>query len=348
MSVRDDLNVSDFWRSHNFRIESWGNDYEPPIQISDFLPRTESQIDPVVETSNWNRFVSPQASAMPNRLIFIDGRRRLDAALVGGSGDKVVYGVFGTIAVGTVVVDRSVPQASCSQIKIRRVLGFGGDTEAVSTSIPCPLGSSTNLVYEAVKARKENTPETRGDIIQSAMLAAEEQLVREQQTDDADTLVIRDGRLPYDSPNYVLGYIKTMHKNYLSEQYASLLWKLAPGERTPIFLIIEKNLPRYSWYVKSSSSNVCSQRLGYHDLHGIVRLEISSEIPWERVLEIANQSKYLIPLYASHPLRDPRAPQNLAPISALERELGRRMGDARLVKRRVQNFLASLGVVDNG
>ncbi|BAZ16181.1 hypothetical protein NIES4071_80560 [Calothrix sp. NIES-4071] len=45
----------------------------------------------------------------------------------------------------------------------------------------------------------------------------------------SDTLVIRDGRLPYDSPNYVLGYIKTMHKSYLSDKYAALLWKLAPN-----------------------------------------------------------------------------------------------------------------------
>jgi uncharacterized protein len=42
--------VSDFWRSHNFRLEPWGNDYEPPIQISEELFLSESDVNPTVET----------------------------------------------------------------------------------------------------------------------------------------------------------------------------------------------------------------------------------------------------------------------------------------------------------
>ncbi|MEH2108876.1 hypothetical protein [Nostoc sp.] len=41
--------VSSFWRSHNFRLEPWGNDYEPPIQISQELSLTESDVNPTVE-----------------------------------------------------------------------------------------------------------------------------------------------------------------------------------------------------------------------------------------------------------------------------------------------------------
>jgi uncharacterized protein len=335
--------VSDFWRSHNFRLEPWGNDYEPPIQISEELFLSESDVNPTVETENWDCFQSPQARSLPNRLIFIDGRRRLDAALVGGNGNTIFYGIFGTIAVGAVVLDRSVPQASCSQISIRRVLGFGGKQEAVLTRIPCSLGSKAELVYEPVKPSQDNTPEVRGLIVQNAMLAAEEQLVTKQMAKDPDTLVIRDGRLSYNSPDFLLGYVKTMHKNYLSEKYAALLWELAPGERSPIFLIGEKNRPRYSWYLKSGTSQISSELLAYQGLHGIVRLELSSEISLETAKEIANQTCYLIPHYASHPSQDPRAPQNLAPVSALERELGRRMGNAILIKRRLQSFLASFG-----
>ncbi|MBD2296827.1 hypothetical protein H6G06_25955 [Anabaena sphaerica FACHB-251] len=336
--------VSNFWRSHNFRLEPWGNDYEPPIQISEEIALSESDVNPTVETDNWDSFESQDPRSLPNRLIFTDGRRRLDAALVGGDGNTITYGVFGTIAVGAVVVDRTIPKASYllePEIDIHRVVGFGGEQEAVSTPIPCPLGSKAELLYKAVKSNQPNTPEARGAIVQNAMLAAEEQLVGKLNIKDTDTLVIRDGSLRYESPIFTLGYVKTMHRQYLPEKYAALLWKLLPGQRTPIFEI--KDRSQYSWYLKSGSSQHFNKQLGYHDLHGIVRLELSIKNGIDRATEIANQTCYLIPYYASHPSRDPRAPQNLAPVGALERELGRRMGDATLIKRRLQNFLASFG-----
>lgn len=322
-------------------MEPWGADYEPPIQFGE-ISLSQSDVDATVETEDWESF-SPTVRSLPKRIIFIDGCRRIDAPLVGGDGNNVSYGVFGTIAVGAVVVDRSLPQANCTQIKVCRVLGFGGAQQAELTRIPCPLGSKAELVYEPLKPSQSNSPDVRGLIVQNAMLAAEEQLIAQQVADYTDTLVIRDGRLSYNSPQFVLGYVKTMHKSYLSEKYAALLWKLSPKQRSPIFLIKEKNRPRFSWYIKSGNCQHPEQQ-GYHTLHGIVRLEISSEIPLEIVQEIANQTAHLIPQYASHPSRDPRAPQNLTPVGALEQELGRQMGDATLIKRRVQNFLASLNL----
>ncbi|MDF5711249.1 MAG: hypothetical protein PUP90_27155 [Nostoc sp. S4] len=335
--------VSSFWRSHNFRLEPWGNDYEPPIQISEELPLSESDVNPTVETDNWDCFEPTQPRSLPNRLIFIDGRRRLDATLVGRNGNTIVYGVFGTIAVGAVVVDRTIPKASYLEepkIDVCRVVGFGGEQEAIETPIPCFLGSK-ELIYEPFNKKLGNTPEVRRVIVQNAMLDAEKQIVGKLDVKDADTLVIRDGPLGYESPISTLGYIKTMHKQFLPEKYAALLWKLLPGQRTPIFEI--KDRFQYSWYLKSGDYQHSPQQFGYHDLHGIVRLELSSKIDIEIVKEIANQTCYLIPNYASHPSRDPRAPQNLAPVSALEHELGRRMGDAILIKRRLQCFLASFG-----
>lgn len=337
--------VTHFWRSHNFRLEPWGNDYEPPIQISEELSLTESDVNPTVETDNWDCFESQAPRSLPHRLIFTDGRRRLDAALVGGNGNTIIYGVFGTIAVGAVVVNRTIPQANYleieREIELQRVVGFGGEQEAVSTHIPCPLGSKAKLFYKAITKKFENNPEVRRVIVQTAMLEAEEQLVGKLDVKDADTLVIRDGSLRYESPVFALGYIKTMHKQYLPEKYAALLWQLLPGQRTPIFEIKDTSL--YSWYLKSGDFQHLPQQLGYHDLHGIVRLELSIKNGIDRAIQIADQTCHLIPYYASHPSRDPRAPQNLAPVSALERELGRRMGDATLIKRRLQNFLASIG-----
>jgi hypothetical protein len=40
-----------------------------------------------------------------------------------------------------------------------------------------------------------------------------------------------------------------------------------------------------------------------------------------------------LPRFASDPIRDPRAPQNLYPVGALEACLRHRMGDATIVRR---------------
>lgn len=226
---------NDFWQDHNFRLEPWGTDYEPPIDLSEELSASESEVDPTVETQDWSKRKPREQPELPNRLIFIDGRRRIDAALVGGDGNTVAYGAFGTIAVGAVVVDRSTCTATCSKLTIRRIIGFGGNQEAPLTRIPCPLGSKTELVYEPVKPNAENNPQVRGLLVQNAMLTAEALLAVEQLAIEPDTLVIRDGRLPYNSPTFTLGYVKTMHKNYLSEKYQSSLSEMSvsvlpPGE----------------------------------------------------------------------------------------------------------------------
>ena len=92
--------------------------------------------------------------------------------------------------------------------------------------------------------------------------------------------------------------------------------------------------------MRSGSNDLNYKRLGYHDLHGIIRIDLDAIVPLERAKAIADQSTYLIPQYASHPTRDPRAPQNLTPVGALEKELGRRMGNRELISRRLRNFLA--------
>ncbi|GAA6616619.1 hypothetical protein [Scytonema sp. NUACC26] len=346
-------NNNEFWQKNNFRLEPWANNYDSPIDVEE-LALSESEVDPTVETADWTKFsrvhsrsgcFTASQPTLPERLIFIDGRRRIDATLIGGSGNTIAYGAFGTIAVGAVLVDRTTSTATCSQFHIRRIIGFGGNQQAPETIIPCPLGSKAQLIYEPVDPYVENNPNVPKNLVQNTMLKTEALLAAQQFSLNPDTLIIRDGRLPYNSLNFTVGYVKTMHKNYLSEKYAALLWELKPGERTPIFLIKEQNRPHWSWYLKSGQAQTSSDRFGYHNLHGVVRLELSSEIPLTTAQTIADQTAYLIPEYASHPYKDPRAPQNLTPVGALERELGRRMGDAILIKRRVQNFLASVGVL---
>ena len=72
---------------------------------------------------------------------------------------------------------------------------------------------------------------------------------------------------------------------------------------------------------------------GGHSWTGVVRCEASGQLPLDDVRMIADRTAAVLPLVASEAHLDPRAPQNLVPIAALEHELRHRMGDARLVYR---------------
>ncbi|BAZ08326.1 hypothetical protein NIES4071_01310 [Calothrix sp. NIES-4071] len=164
---------TEFWQNHNFRLEPWGSDYQPPIEI-DELSESTSEVDATVETSDWSLFTRrPSEVDLPRRVIFIDGRRRIDAALVGGSGNVVNYGAFGTVAAGAVIVDRSECSSVCVFAPIRRILGFGGNQEAPHTTISCPLGSNEELLYHAVAPHESNNPDVRRNLVMKEMFQAE-------------------------------------------------------------------------------------------------------------------------------------------------------------------------------
>jgi hypothetical protein len=84
---------------------------------------------------------------------------------------------------------------------------------------------------------------------------------------------------------------------------------------------------RYSWYVRLADVE------GGHAWSGIARCEISGGLSKERAIELANHVTGFLPALASLPHLDPRAPQNLVPIGALERHLRRFLGDQKLAYR---------------
>jgi hypothetical protein len=65
----------------------------------------------------------------------------------------------------------------------------------------------------------------------------------------------------------------------------------------------------------------------------VVRCECSADLDPVALVELASVTAALLPRFASAPHKDARAPQNLYPIAGLERDLRRRLGDARLLYR---------------
>jgi hypothetical protein len=350
----DLLNTNvNFWKEYNIRLEPWNIAYDAPVSIAPEEIITTDQVNPEVEysLSEWQPIRPAIAPDLPSQMLFIDGRMRIDAKFLGRRQDDILYGAFATIAVGAVLVDRRSREARCIATEVRRVVALGGNIAAPITMIPCPQTGKGDLCYDYCLTDNSNEPDTPNQIVQSAMLDEElriaNKLSLEQQIIENDTLIVRDGPLlyrVYQTPYVTIGYVKTMGKGYLKGESAKVLRSLKVGERTPIFRIANKNGANLSWYVRSGSININYGYLGYHDLHGIVRIDLDSSISIDRARHIADQSIYLIPQYASHPIRDPRAPQNLTPVGALEKELGRRMGSRELISRRLRNFLALIAV----
>ena len=129
--------------------------------------------------------------------------------------------------------------------------------------------------------------------------------------------------------------MKRIQQWYVPRAELELLATLLPGERTPLFRIpgsaqdpLHLAEGRYSWFVRLPAPGP-----HVHYLGGVLRLECSASISIERAAELADQTATLLPRLASSPVRDPRAPQNLTPVGALEAHLTHLLGDRRLISR---------------
>jgi hypothetical protein len=149
--------------------------------------------------------------------------------------------------------------------------------------------------------------------------------------------VFADGPLTYFThcADSLIGMVKKIQKPYLDPLHFDLVKRLQAGERTPLFHIPDPKHERYSWYLRLGEL-----RRMDHPLSAILRLEVRSTIGVEEASRLASYSALQLPRFASTSARDPRAPQNLVPIGALESELRRHMGDANLVRRAIERKLA--------
>ena len=67
---------------------------------------------------------------------------------------------------------------------------------------------------------------------------------------------------------------------------------------------------------------------------------IRDRVGVDEAVRLAELTTSVIPRFVPSRNRDPRAPQNLVPIGALEHHLRRGLGDTRLIHRRLATLLA--------
>lgn len=312
------------------RIDPWAVEYgaETPL---DLQPEVEdsSTVDVAVEVNGaaWAP-ISPVAVTGTQPVSFVDGVRRMEARLVVTREGRVIHGALGSFGVG--VVECRGGRAVFGEERRGRLIVFGcGEVP------PAPLELAPALVYAP-----HSVPEDDADAplrgIHDEMRAVERQLAREHASQDR--VVVADGPLaPGDTTaGHVVGFVKRLFKLYVPTEQLGVLRALPMAARTPLFLIAGNDrFSRYSWFVR------LGPRLPIEsDFTGLVRLEVSGAVGKEEAIRLADLMTTVLPRFVSSRPRDPRAPQNLVPIGALEQHLRRGLGDARLIHRRLATRLA--------
>ncbi len=318
---------------YRIRIDPWEVDYgdQTPLAPGEDDGEADVQVDHEVERDegSWAPIHPEAIGAMPQqRVVFIDGVRRLEARLHALQGTRLIHGAFGCYAVGAVVL--APEEASFADASVIRevVLGSGA-------GFPADVRVRPDLTYKAASTAKSevNAPLR---YIQDAMRLAEAQLAAKHC--NADTLTIVDGPLSFEPARKgaALGYVKRLHQLYVPQSLLPMLASLPAGARTPVFLIRPKSsgLTRYSWFQR-----LAAPARGTIELHGLVRLEASETLGLDAARTLANAAAAWLPRLAPSRARDPRSPQNLLPIGALEQQLRKMSGDPTLARRWVETFI---------
>jgi len=316
------------------RVDPWGAEYEGGLQLPvDGEEEVPADVDLTVEQPTWEA-IRPSERFRP-RLAFVDGVRRVEVRLLADLDGETRYGLFGTLAAGAVAVTGQ--HAETLPPRVTHVIVMGGGLDDEDVTVPGITGSiALPFVWQPTA---DNTPAAPLQELQRLMREAEAVIAHEQ-AGQPETWVIADGPLVHrrSSAARILGYVKRLQRVYLPPSAGSLLPALPVGHRTPMFLVRDPagRFDRYSWYIRLAIAPPIA-----HPLAGIVRLEISTGAGLDRAHEAADVSARVLPDFASTPERDPRAPQNLLPIGALERALRHALGDPQWIRRMVVAHLST-------
>lgn len=306
-------------------IETWAPEYSSSMSTTGDMTPTHGAVDVNVElpAARWEPRRPPADTDLPAEVLFVDGVRRIDAQVwLTGDDDVSHLGLCVSYAAGTV---RSDGRATVESCEVRRGLF-------------APAGAPTLATRSA---RYEARAVASDDV--EALVGAVQQRMGELEIEVAAAaapadLVVVDGPLSgrQNVPG-AIGYVKTHRVTYLPDIVGDIVRRLAPGERTPLF-VTQTSWSRYSWYLRLPHGTG-------HPWAGIVRLEAAADLSLSEVVRLADCTALTLPRFASQPYRDPRAPQNLLPIAGLERALKRRLGDAGLLERHLRLAASRLGEV---
>ena len=298
----------------DFSVDSWAPEYGSSINLP-AIEDADEQADATVELAldEWTP-IDSGVSSRPDEIAFIDGIQRIDARIWIHENGISTPAVCVSVAAGATVC--TLGTATTQGVQVARSL-----VAPAASSAGRPI-VSRHATYEFVPAR-DPTPEATYLAIHGRRTELEVSVARSVATD----LIVLDGPLRWHMDQQCVGYIKTHHKVYLPREVQAILGNLGDGQRTPLFFL--SRAPgggRWSWYLRLPGLRV-------HPMSGIVRLELPGTGTASDAIARAELVSACLPRFASEPHKESRAPQNLYPISGIERELRRRLGDRYLLER---------------
>ena len=296
-----------------YAVEAWAPEYGAPMEGDELSPSgAPVELGVEVPPAEWAPRRPPPGTTEPAVVLFTDGVRRIDARVwIDGADGQTHLGVCASYAAGVVRCDGAAKVVAC-EVQ-RGLFTCAPDVEPIVTrhaTFP-PRAAAVDTYGELALAVQQRMGEL--------------EVTLGHRAGEADLLVV-DGPLTgrQDIPHAV-GYVKTHRVAYLPPPVDAVVGELAAGERTPLFLTTTR-WSRFSGYRRLPGA-------AGHRWAGIVRCEVSADVPVAEAVATADRVSLTLPRYASQAHKDPRAPQNLHPIAGLERELRRRLGDPALLYR---------------
>lgn len=299
-------------------VEDWAATYGSPYLVrSDEVASAAVQI--VEDGAQLQRHLRRPGAA---ERLALDGVRRGDACLYQDdpATGELRRGLAGSHACGAVLIETdNVPVIE--QAQVTRLVVWGG---GLSGSLPDqPGGWSWSVMSIA-----DTDPDAPLSELQQRMRRAESVLAARLSVEGF--LTVLDGPLTFvrSSGQPLLGYIKTHHRPLLDPAEHRAVPGLRKGERTSVFAL---GADRYSCYLRLADAGEAAGPWA-----GIVRLEVPQAVGLDIAVDVVNRAAAILPRFAGVAHRDPRAPQNLQPIGALETRLRHLLGHPGLARRAVR------------
>lgn len=316
----------------SFTVDPWDPGYGLAYAeeaAAEGLAESSAQLDLDLEVpaARWRPLDPNPVLPLPETVLFADGVRRIDARVwVHDGSAQPGAGIAASYAAGLVSCEGA---ARIVDVAVERGVFTAAReaTEIVTRAARYPVrraeGPGLDQLSLALQQRLHDA---------EVRLAIAFRAVRPS----GDDLLVVDGPLRGRTHlDRTVGYIKTHHASYLQAAQAAVVGALAPGQRTPAF-IMGTSWRRGSWYLRLPGAPGVPWS-------GVVRLECSADLPPAEVSRLADLTARVLPPLASVPHKDPRAPQNLVPIGGLERELRHRLGDQQVLYRALRAAAAAAG-----
>ena len=318
-----------------FSVDGWDPRYGASLELEEDLGESTARVDVTVEipAGRW-RAVGPRARLVqPAALLFVDGVRRIEAQV--WIEDSTPDGMPAHQASAALCASYAAGVVCCCSLRAHLVHAETrrGLFTVARHAADIATWAGSYAAHRTAPASGTPLAMTLSQLLQRRLTEIEVVAAATARSagaghgvSDGDDLLVVDG--PLRGRQHLprtLGYIKSHRSSYLPPELNAVVAALEPGQRTPVFLM-GTSWDRHSWYLRLPAA-------GGPPWAGVVRVECSAGLPVADVVELADLSQACLGRFASTRYKDPRAPQNLYPISGLERELRRRLGDPRMLYR---------------